>query len=590
MSDITFAHGWVLYLLVLIPIVAAAWVWGMRRAAARARQVTRSRAGSPPYTAMVLLSLAVGAALVAAAQPRWGTRESQLPRTGADLVVVMDISRSMDATDVAPTRLAAAKAAIDSTLTRLGGDRVGLVVFGGTARLRFPLTTDLSAAGQVISALETGVVFVEGGSSAAAGIDIALSVFDEERESGRVILLITDGDDLGGDPAGAAERVRAARVDLLIAGAGTTQGGIVPVVDPVTKRVVAKLGADGTPITTKLNEGFLRALAAASGGRYLGSDLSLVAGAVDGRLRALESSQFDSRPTSIPVERYQWFAGAALALLVLASLAERYLRMPWRSGAAFAMLLVVLPGCATAAYDANEAGRDAYAAGDTETAINAFLEAQTERPDDPRLALNLAAAYHAAGRYEEAIVAARRVLNSNSTEQRARAFSSIGHHQFASERLPEALEAFRRALMERPDDVTRRDYEVVLRVLNPPDEGPLEQENPPGNDPAGATPPAGEGPPGSGPGSEQTPGPGGGESTPPANATPQPASGGRATSVEQIDRQLAAIDSQVARLIEEAGETPTPSEAIEILELLEERSRIAAQRDALGGNANPRDY
>jgi len=599
MNDVTFAHEWVLYLLAAIPLIAGAWVFGMRRAVKRARRITRGRAGSPPYAAMVLLSLAACAAIVSAAQPRWGTRESQLPRTGADLIVVMDISRSMDAVDVAPNRLEAAKAAVNTTLTRLGGDRLGLVVFGGTARLRFPLTTDLTAATQVISALETGVVFVEGGSSAAAGIDIALSVFDEERESGRVILLITDGDDLGGDPAATALRVRDAGVNLLVAGAGTAEGAPVPVVDPATRRVVNKLDANGAPIITKLNEPFLRALAAAAGGRYAGSDLSLVPGAVDGRLRALESAQFDSRPTSIPVERYQWFAGAALALLVLGSIAERFLRMPWRAGVATAVLLVLLPGCATAAHSANETGRDALSAGDTETAINAFLEAQTARPDDPKIALNLAAAYHAAGRYEEAILAARRALAANSSEQRARAFASIGHHQFASQRLTESLEAFRRALIEDSDDeAARHDYEVVLRIIENANRPPGEQENPPGSQPgAGPTPQPGEGPPGQPVPGEQTPPPGPGAATPPAGGTPPPGSapqpgqsGGPPTSAEQIDKQLEGIDQQVARVLADAGETPSASQALEILRLLAERSRIAAQRDALGGGGNPRDY
>src|SRR5690606_3037066 len=132
-----------------------------------------------------------------------------------------------------------------------------------------------------------------------------------------------------------------------------------------------------------------------------------------------------------PVERHYYFSAAALAFLVLAALAERIVRVGWRRSALVALSAFVLTGCATDVYDTNEAGRTALAEGDAEAAIAYFLEVQVDRPDDPNVSLNLATAYHSAGRYEEAIFAARRALESNNPEIRARAFSSIGHHQFA---------------------------------------------------------------------------------------------------------------------------------------------------------------
>ena len=199
MSGIEFARPWMLLLLPVAPLALAAWVTGVRRAAARARQLSRIRSAPPPYAAAVLFTLAAVTAVVAAAQPRWGARESKVERAGADLVIVLDISRSMAARDVAPDRLAAAKTTIDATLDRLGRDRVGLVVFAGEARIRFPLTTDLTAAHQVVDTLETGVIFVAGGTNAGAGLKEAVALLNEEGGSGQVILLLTDGDDLEGD-------------------------------------------------------------------------------------------------------------------------------------------------------------------------------------------------------------------------------------------------------------------------------------------------------------------------------------------------------------------------------------------------------
>ena len=566
-SDFGFVHGWLFIFLPFVPVALAVWWRGTRRAQAQARSISRTGSARPPYVAAILFSLAAMVALGAAAQPRWGTHESKLPRTGADLVVVLDISRSMDARDVEPSRLQAAKDTINAVMNRLGGDRVGLVIFAGEARVRFPLTTDFVAARQVVDSLQTGIVLVKGGTNAAVGLEEAVLLLSEDPDTGKVILLLSDGDNLGGDPAASALQVQQSGADLLVAGVGTAAGANVPVVDPQTGRETAKAGTDGQPIVTKLNEPFLRTLAAASGGRYLGADLSIVPGAVDGRLRALERSQVEERPTTLPVERYQVFAAVALGLLVLAALAERFARFPLRAGAAFAVLAFLLGACATESYEANEAGREAMERGDYDLAIEKFLEVQVQRSDDPQVTLNLAAAYAAAGRHAEAIPAARRALASNSTGTRARAYSSIGHHQFELQRLEESLDAFRRALLEDPaDDNSRHDYEVVLRLLFPdaqPTEPPEPGEQgsgtatPPANPSAGASPGIGSQGDGSPTPASGTPTPGGtGSGSGPAT----PAKGG---SVAELDRQLRAINQEVVRLLEAAGETPTAQEALQ---------------------------
>ena len=595
MSSVSFANPWILVVLPVIPLALAVWWRGTARARERARSLSRTGSARPPYAAACLFSLAAVAAVASAAQPRWGTRESEVPRTGADLVVVIDISRSMDARDVAPTRLEAAKETVNAVMDRLGGDRVGLVVFAGDSRVRFPLTTDFVAARQVVDSLQTGTVLVQAGTSAALGLEQAVSLLSEDAEAGRVILLITDGDDLGGDPAAAATRVQQSGADLLVAGVGTASGSIVPVVDPRTGIEAPKLDVTGAQIVTKLNEPFLRALATAGGGRYVGSDLALVPGAVDGRLRALERSRIESRPAILPVERYQLFAGIALASLLLGALAERFARFPLRAGVALAALAVILGGCATESYRANEEGRKAMERGDYGLAVEKFLEVQVARPDDPAVALNLAAAYAAAGRETEAIAAARRALASNNAATRARAYSSIGHHQFALERLNEALDAFRRALLDNPDDDdARHDYEVVLRLLFPAIE-PTPTPPPPSPGTGGETPaPPASASPGTSPGSgggvptgvAGTPSPAGsgsGEGTPSAGST-------RQASLAELERQLRDIDQQVARLLEAAGETPTPQQALEILRILAERAEIASKRDSLTGGGGPRDY
>ncbi|MCE7927048.1 MAG: VWA domain-containing protein [Chloroflexi bacterium CFX7] len=588
MSGLSFGNPLVLLALPLALGAFALWELGTRRAIARARAVTRAAAPGRGRTPAVLLAAAAACLAVAAAAPRWGSEQTALRREGADVVVVLDVSRSMAATDVAPSRLQSAKDAVTQSLKLLSGDRVGLVVFGGSARLRFPLTTDLDAAAAVVSTLEPGPVFVSGGTDTASALDVAVNAFDSESRAGRIVLLITDGENIGPDPASAAVRFRAAGIKLLIAGAGTSAGARVPEFDATNRTFTDKLGADGKPLLSKLNEPFLQALAAASDGRYLGADPRVVPGVVSGQVAALERARLDEKVSSIPIERFQWFVAAALVLLLLASLAEHLpSRAPARVRAltpGLALLaLVLLPACATRAHDLNGEGRRAFENGDYGRAIDLFYEALSESPNHPVIALNLAAALDREGRHEEAVQAARRALLSPENADRARAYASIGHHQFGAGNLDAALESFKHALLLDPEDAdARHDYEVILRIMGPDaSQGGEPRPGEPGqgsDEGQGEDQSPGDGQPGEGgePGEEQ-PGGGGGASAP----------GGDPAA---IARRIAEIDREVEGILAEAGEELSPSEALRLLELLAERSRIAARRGAFGGSSDPNDY
>ena len=579
MSDLSFGRPlWLLLIPAGVALLPLAWVVATRAFAAASlltREPPRPRRG-----VTVVLVLAVAVAALAAAQPRWGERSATVQAGGAQLVAVLDVSRSMGATDVAPSRLAAARTALADTLARLRGDRVALVVFAGDARLRFPLTRDLTAATTVIETIEGGTLFLERGTSAASGLALARDLFDDETSGGRLVLLISDGEDLGADPAASAASLADAGIDLLVAGVGTPAGGPVPIRDPISRELRPLTTRDGERVITRLDEGNLRAIADAGGGRYLGSNPTAIPGAVRSRLASLDQAAYASTTISLPIERFQWFAAAALALAVLATAVEWRALVRWRRASGFAMAVVValaLSACATAAYTLNERALESLEEGDLETAIELFYEAQAEDPQDGRIALNLAAVLHQAGRYEEAIPVARRAIGSRDAAIAAAAHSSLGHHLAALGELEEALEAFAEGLLLTPgDEVMRRDYEVVYALLHPPPP-PEEQAAPaqPEESEGGEEPPRQEQQPA--PSEEGAPGPGG-------------EGGQQAMSREALEERLAAIDQEVAELREEAGEVLSAREALAILELLEERNRIAAQNPVRGTWTDPSDY
>ena len=283
---------------------------------------------------------------------------------------------------------------------------------------------------------------------------------------------------------------------------------------------------------------------------------------------------------SLPIERFQWFAAAALALAVIATAAEWRAFTRWRRASALAAVLALalaVSACATAAYTLNERALQALDEGDLDSAIELLYEAQAEDPRDGRIALNLAAVLHRAGRYEEAIPVARRALGDRDAAIATAAHSSLGHHLFALGELEEALEAFGEGLLITPwDDVLRRDYEVVYRLLHPPPP-PEPQTAPAERDDSGE----GEEPP------EQ-------EQQPAPSDEGAPGSGGEggqeALSPAALEERLASLDAEIAELREDAGEALSAREALEILRLLEERSRIAAQNPVRGTWSDPSDY
>ena len=579
MSDFSFGRPlWLLVIPAVLLLLPVAWVLAQRTFAATTA-ITRD----PPrirWTATVVLVLAVVLAALAAAQPRWGERSATVQAGGAQIVAVLDVSRSMGAMDTPPSRLAAARTALAETFVRLRGDRVALVVFAGDARLRFPLTRDLTAAATVIESVEGGTLLLERGTSTASGLKLASELFDEETAGGRLVLLISDGENLAGDPSASAAALAADGIDLLVAGVGTPAGAPVPVRDPLSGEFSTLRDRNGEPVITRLDEASLRSIASAGDGRYIGANPAAVPAAVRSRVAGLDQAAYRATTISLPIERYQWFVAAAVVLALFATAVEWRALASWRRTPALvgvAVLALTLAACATAAYNLNERALEALDEGDIETAIELLYEAQAESPQDGQIALNLAAALHQAGRYDEAVRISRRALNDRDGEIAAAAHSSLAHHLFALGELEEALDAFREALLLTPeDDVLRRDYEVVWRLLHPPP--PPEQQAAPaeGDDSGEGEEPEGQ---------EQQPAPG------PDGAPAGGGDGGQeALSPQALEERLAEIDAEIAELREEAGEVLSTREALAILELLEERSRLSAQNPVRGAWSDPSDY
>ncbi|MGH7725462.1 MAG: VWA domain-containing protein, partial [Candidatus Eiseniibacteriota bacterium] len=452
--------------------------------------------------------------VVAAAGPRWGEEVVKVTSQGSDIVFVFDVSRSMDARDVPPSRLDEARREALSVLDGLAGDRVGVVAFAGDAVALSPLTLDASAVRLLIETLGENTISTPG-SDLGRGLRAALRVLPEGDASEQAIVLFTDGEDLEGGLQTGGVLVQRRGVRVFAVGVGTPGGETIPLLDPNGLQIGVKQDANGQPVISRLDSEGLRELARRTRGQYFAADHP------GGELRRLKAAlgtvgrgAREGRLGSRVVERFWWFALLAWILLVVSwLLPERWSIGAWRREAArtppargiprsraalvplvaggltLLQLFVPLAGVrpARAEHPLVEGNR-LYQKGDFRGAARVYQEALRKRPDDPALLTNLGSALYRLGQYraaEEAFARAR----SKKPSLEGQAAYGRGDAQFRQERYREALSSFREALEKRPRDADARfNYELTLRKLraeeekrNPPEPEPNpEQQNPGG--------------------------------------------------------------------------------------------------------------
>ena len=266
---------------------------------------------------ILLAVLAIG---IAHARPLLGVEWSERKARGLDIVFILDSSKSMLATDLRPTRLDRAKLAIIDLVERLEGDRIGLIAFAGQAFLQTPPTLDYSAFHESLDAIDPSIM-TSGGSDLGNAIDEATKAFPSQNNI-KVVVLLTDGEDLSGNAASAATRAREDGIQVFTIGIGTPEGEYLRIRNEQGIEEFVR-DSSGQPILSKLDENTLQAIAQATGGIYsqLSSDsLDQLYNSVIARLPREER---ESELQEIGIERFQWALAFALVFLVFDILIRR---------------------------------------------------------------------------------------------------------------------------------------------------------------------------------------------------------------------------------------------------------------------------
>jgi Ca-activated chloride channel family protein len=320
---IRFEQSHLLYLLWLLLPLGIWLLVDFNRRHRWIKSIHKRAAHVPGYSRLrriwhIILRLAgLAMLIIALAQPQVGTRLEEISREGVDILIAVDVSQSMSAQDITPSRLAKARHATRSFIARLRGDRIGLIPFAGEPYSLFPLTLDYSAAAMFVEVLDVGFIPMPG-TELAPVIKRAVELFEEDSETSRVLVVLTDGEDFGEGLDEALTEARQSGITIYTIGIGTPQGAPIPVYNEEGDRTGYRQDRSGNTILTRLNEAVLSRLAQDTGGRYYlvtPDEAELIE--IYREIYQLEQSELTSQMYTQYEERFQWFLIAGLAILWL---------------------------------------------------------------------------------------------------------------------------------------------------------------------------------------------------------------------------------------------------------------------------------
>ena len=441
----------------LIVCLALAWLFhrfDVRQRAALARfasghlltQLTASFSPVRRTVKRVLYLAGVACIFAALARPQWGFRWEEVHRKGIDILFAVDTSKSMLSQDVKPNRIERAKLAVEDLVNKLDGDRVGLIAFAGNAFLQAPLTLDYNAFRQSLDAVDVGIV-PRGGTNVASAIQEAEAAFGTDTKNQKILVLITDGEDLEAKGIDSARAAAKDGLKVYTIGVGGTAGELIPVPDDNGGTTFLK-DADGNYVKSRLDESTLKQIAEATGALYapLGQQGQGLETVYQHALAPLPKKDLMSHMERVNIERFQWplALGAALLLVEMfigtrkarfgrrkfSPVPARPTRKGLRPAAAMAALALSGLGMTASAQASPQAAESAYKKGDYTAAEEQYQQAAAKDPKLPALQFNLGAAAYKSGQFDKALPAFQKTLDTDKLDVQQKAYYNLGNTQY----------------------------------------------------------------------------------------------------------------------------------------------------------------
>ncbi|TDE06637.1 VWA domain-containing protein [Flavobacterium hiemivividum] len=269
-----------------------------------------------PVFKLVVILLALAGMIFGLVNPKIGTKMETVKREGIDIVFAMDVSKSMLAEDVAPSRLEKSKQIVSQIINQLGSDRIGIVAYAGSAFPVLPITTDYSVAKMFLQSMNTEMVSSQG-TSLDEAIKLSSTYFDDKSKTCKLLILISDGEDHSEGAKIAADEANKQGMRIITIGIGTEKGGTIPL---KKNGVVESYQRDNNDevVVTKLNRSSMEAIAKATKGGYVnGNNTKEVLEYIKSSLDDIQKTEFESTQMADFQSQFQWFLGFAFFLLFL---------------------------------------------------------------------------------------------------------------------------------------------------------------------------------------------------------------------------------------------------------------------------------
>ena len=435
----------------IVPLLGLFFWWAWRRRARLLTQFIHAKLagqltlGLSPQRRLAklgLLLLIVTLLFLSLAQPKLGSEWQETEMRSLDILIGVDTSRSMLATDQSPNRLERAKLAVLDLMRLAKRDRLGLIAFSGTAFLQCPLTIDRNAFVQSVHSLSTDII-PQGGTALGEAMNEAIRTFENEEDNHKVLVLMTDGEDHEEGIAGAIQKAKDIGMKVFTIGLGTPEGELIQVRNPQTGKLDFLKDDAGNVVKSRLNETLLRQLSTDTGAFYLpmqGADT--IERLYASGLAGLTPSRVENQMTKRFIERFQWPLGFAILLLFIELLLPEVHRRTRKRTAAAAATLFCL--CLAPSVSASPAeARRQMDSGNYKSALDTYEQILAKTEDDSPLKARLhynagTAAYNAKdfAKAEENFRQALSVPEAPLPLQQ-RAFYNLGNSMF---RLGEATQ------------------------------------------------------------------------------------------------------------------------------------------------------
>ena len=467
-----------LYLLAVIPVLAVIRWLMIRQQKKRLRRfgdpelvkelmpdVSRFR----PLVKFSLLLLALSLLIVMLARPQFGTKISHEKRTGIETIIAMDISNSMLAEDVTPSRLDRSKMMVENLVDNFTNDKIGLIVFAGDAFIQLPITSDYVSAKMFLSSIDPSMMATQG-TDIAKAISMASHSFTQQEGVGKAIIVITDGEDHEGGALEAAKEANERGHRVYVLGVGSPKGAPIPTGDGDFMK-----DNTGQTVMTGLNEEMCRQIAQAGGGAYIHvENNSSAQEKLDEELDKLAKKEISSTIYSDYDEQFQAVGILALLLLIIeACLLEvqnpllRNISLFKRKKVVAVLALLLMAGTAAAQSDRQyvHKGNKQFRAGNYADAEVLYRKAIEKNPRNPQAVYNLGVALM---KQQKDSAAVQQFMDAGKIEtnplRRALSYHNAGVICQGKKMYGEAIDVYKEALRNNPaDDETRYNLELCKR-------------------------------------------------------------------------------------------------------------------------------